>query len=234
MKRIQHGLVVILMVGLMGFTANNEGDFEGTFSYLIKVDKSEQERTMRFKFFVKGEQTLIRMKSQQMPQDMKMMIDKAQSNFFMLMNRNDQKIAMKQSLDRMRSMRKKASKMEENSFEKTGKTKTIKGYKCNLYKIKGSKVKGNAWVTDELALNMKNVFNLMQQNPSAGSKSSSMFPDNYPDNGITMKSKMKYQDKDGEVSMKIQSVEEKSVSKDRFDISDYRVMDMSGMPKKDK
>lgn len=222
------------MVGLMGFTANNEGDFEGTFSYLIKVNKPEQERTMRFKFFVKGEQTLIRMKSKQMPQDMKMMIDKAQSEFFMLMNRNNQKIAMKQSLERMRSMGKKAAKMDDQSIEKTEKTKPIKGYECRLYKIKGSKIKGNAWVTDELALDMKNLFNLMQQNPSAGSKNTSMFPDNYPDNGITMKSKMQYKDNDGDVLMKIQSVEEKSVSKDRFDISDYRVMDMSGMPEKNK
>lgn len=228
MKRFQQGLLAILMVGLMGFTPSDEGEFEGTFTYLIKQKNPDQNKTIQLEFFIKGEQTLIKMKREQSPNAMKMMIDKAQSNFFVLMNKNDQKIAMKQGLEKVRSMSDKASKMDDNSIEKTGKTKTIKGYECTLYKIDGEKYKGDAWITDELALSMKNVFNMMQQNPSGAKQSNSMFPNKYPENGVTMKSNMENKNNDKEVEMVMKSVDEKTVSEDHFDISDYRVMDVSG------
>ncbi len=228
MKRIQQSLLAIVLVGLMGFTPKGEGDFEGTFTYMIKNKKPNQERIFELEFFVKGEQTLIEVKREGTPYNMKMMIDRSQSDFFILMNKNDQKIAMKRSLENARSMSKKASDMDEKSIKKTGKTKTIKGYECRLYKINGKQYKGDAWVTDELALDMKRMFNMMQQNPSRGQKSGSMVPEKYPEDGVTMKSNMEKKNEDGEVMMEMKSIEEKSVSEDHYDISDYKVMDMSG------
>jgi hypothetical protein len=233
MKRIQQGLAAILMVSLMGFTPTSEGEFEGTFTYVMEVKKPNISRTMQFKCFNKGKHTLMKMKSEAMPTNMKMMIDKAESNFYMLMNRNGRKIAMKQSLAMMRSMGRKSAKQNEPSVEKTGKTKTIKGYECTLYKINGKKIKGEAWVTDELALNTTTMFNMMQQRPSGGG-GNSMVPDAYPEDGVTVKANMRNTDNEGKFSMKIKSIKEKAVNKDRFDISDYEVMNMSGMPQPDK
>jgi hypothetical protein len=35
------------------------------------------------------------------------------------------------------------------------------------------------------------------------------------------------------MATRVKAIEEKTISKERFDISDYRVMDMGGMPKPD-
>lgn len=228
MRRMQQGLAAILMISLMSFTPSGEGSFEGTFTYVMEIKKPDMSRTMQFKCFSKGKHTLMKIKSAAMPKDMKMMIDKGESKFYMLMNRNGRKIAMKQRLSMMRSMGRKATKQNQPSIEETSKTKTINGYECTLYKINGEKTKGQAWVTDELALNTTSIFNMMQQRPSGGS--GSMVPDAYPEDGVTIKANMRNKKNEGQFSMKIKSIQEKAVSKDRFDISDYKVMDMAGMP----
>jgi hypothetical protein len=233
---MQQGLAAMLMVSLMSFTPGGDEAFEGTFTYSAKMKMGDRDREMQLKCFVKPGKMLTKMENDAMPKGgMKILMDKDQSNFFMLVNRNGKKVAMKQSLEQYRSMGNKASSAADLSYEKTDRTKTINGYECTLYKIKGEQRQGEAWITDELAIDMNGMFGMMQSGPSGG-RTGSMVPDEFPENGFPIQFNMQVERKDQQFSMatRVKAIEEKTISKERFDISDYRVMDMGSMPKPDK
>ncbi len=227
MKLFKRVLLFSITFCVLGFIPKENG-FEGKLNYVIKREMPNKENNYVLDFYIKGKKALIEVNKKSRSLSVNMLIDKAQSDFYVLMDQNGRKMAMKQKLKTLQE----EQKNNEQNIRKTDQTKTIKGYKCRLYKIDQKNYKGNAWVTREIDINMGAMFNVINKNPARKGKGGSMMASDYPEKGVVMQSDLEHKKKDGNIKMTLKSVDKKSISKKRFDISDYQVMDVSdgGMP----
>ena len=233
MKIITQVFLTAGLTLLLGFQPASKSSFEGTFTYVIErqvPDQVEKSKTVEsiMEFYIKGDQTLIENKRKDADYNFKFLIKDNSENFYILMNRNGRKLAMKQTINSVNNTSDKNS--QKVDFTKTEKTKTIKGYHCRLYKIRQSDYTGEAWITKELDLDnkLRSAFNIMQRHPQNTRSNNTASASNYPDNGVVMQSTMNAKDSDHTVHMELESISEKEVSADLFDISGYRVMDIGG------
>lgn len=225
MRSFQKILMFLVIATFFAWKPAANTDFEGTFTYIMTEKRDGESKTFKLNFFVKGDKTLVKAKRKGSPYQMQILIDQKQSDFYVMMDKNDRKMAMKQDLG---TIRKRAQKEDagELKINKTNRTKTIKGYECRLYKVEQKDYKGDAWVSNELDLDMRSLLNMLNQKPGKGRGNNKMFPSQYPENGVAMKSEMDEKSGEGELKMYMESVEEKSIPKSRFDISDYQIMEL--------
>lgn len=66
--------------------------------------------------------------------------------------------------------------VNNGSFKKTGRTKSILGYRCEEYSFNDEETEGVMWMTTELHIEMNRAFGMM----TSGSKKKAELPENYP------------------------------------------------------
>jgi hypothetical protein len=115
-------------------------------------------------------------------------------------------------------------------FERTSKTKQIMGYECRLYKVNQRQFEGRAWITNELPLDqkMEAVFEVMQQHPNSQKGVGAISAPNFPEDGVVMASTLKAKDGNQAVQSRMKAIQEKTINPQRFDISQYQIMNMTG------
>ena len=84
--------------------------------------------------------------------DMTMIYDKENKSVFMLTNTGGQKMAIATPIDEMPDQGGQTGEYETDNptYTKTGKTKTISGYKCEGYTMLDGENRVDMWVTDEI------------------------------------------------------------------------------------
>ena len=237
MRILTKGLIILMtFLGLfLQDKAKAQETFEGSLTYEIAMKPADEKETKEVKnevnFFIKGSKTLIKNERANADYNFKMLIKNQDEAFYILLNRKDRKVAMKQDLNTIQRWNKSGDQDQEAvEFEKTNEQKEIMGYECTRYKVNQGKFQGNAWITRELALNqeMEAVFGIMQQHPKNKQGAGAISASNFPEEGVVMASSLEAKDGDRMFKSQMKEVEEKTVKADRFDISHYRIMNMTG------
>lgn len=229
---------IMVAFGLMSLNiAAGQEDFEGTFTYQITMEKSGQSDEAPIQsdiaFYVKGSKTLIKNERSNTAYNFKMLLEGQDEEFYILLDRGNRKVAMKQDLQTIQNRNKSGnSENKAVQFEKTEETKTVGGYECTRYKVNQHSYKGSAWITQELALEeeMKSVFQIMKQHPKSKKGFGAVSASNYPEKGVVMASSLKAKDSNRVIKSKMKGIEEKDLKAKHFDISQYQVMNMNGTP----
>jgi hypothetical protein len=230
--------VLTILITCIGFcfqeTARGQETFEGSLTYEIAMQPSDQEAQgmkNEVDFYIKGSKTLIKNERANKAYNFKMLIERKDQAFYILLERNDRKVAMKQDLSTVKMWNNSDKESEEQvEFEKTNDQKEIKGYECTRYKVNQEQFTGSAWITKELSLKqeMEAVFGIMQQHPKNKHGAGAISASNFPEEGVVMASSLEAKDGDRMFKSQMKEVEEKTVKADRFDISHYRIMNMTG------
>lgn len=232
MKRLLLGIAVT--IGLMAQLKAAENDFEGYFTYEMEVMnadelKGEKVNEMTMTFYIKGQQTLIDFKNRE-TQGMKILINREEEAIYQLMQANNQKMAMKMDLDKLKEMgQEEDMKKGDLKTRKTGKTKSILGYNCNQRSVTSEDVEGHVWVTKEVDINLGKIFEVMNKHPrNKFGKKKVRSAYSYPFKGFVMESVMKDKNEETKIKTRVTELKSKSLGEKRFDISGYRVMNMNG------
>lgn len=232
MKHLLLGLAVTL--GLMAQLKAAEGDFEGYFTYEMEVKngdelKGEKVNDMTMTFYIKGHHTLIDFKNSQ-TRGMKILIDREEEVIYQLMQANNQKMAMKMDLDKLKEMgQDEDMKNGDLKTRNTGKNKSILGYKCDQRSVNSEDVTGHVWVTREVDINLGKIFEVMNKHPrNKFGKKKVRSAYSYPFKGFVMESLMKDKNEDTKIKTRVTELKTKTLEEKRFDISGYRVMNMNG------
>ncbi len=112
--------------------------------------------------------------------------------------------------------------VDNGSFAKTGRTKTILGYLCHEYTFSDEDTEGVMWMTTELDIEMNKVFGMMTQ----GSKKKPTLPENYPQ-GYAMEMESRDLKKNDTHHYLVTEVNTNADLK--LDLGPYNVMDPMGM-----
>ena len=104
------------------------------------------------------------------------------------------------------------------NLKKTGKTKTILGYKCNEYIYEDEEVISNIWMTKDKVWQTQNMFSAIYKS----AQYSSSFP-----NGFMMEIDSKNKQTKERNLMKVTEINEKINKK--VDLSDYNIMNMGSL-----
>lgn len=167
-------------------------DFEGTIQ--MEMDAPDMEKDMEMTFHVKGDQfaVLISDPSQDEVGNMRMIINKEANEMLMIIEGDQESMAMKYDLAVMQEMQNKLGELApdgdtenaEITAEKpgkfTGKTKEIDGFTCKEYIVKEDGQLIQMWINEEININYDEMF------PSQpGAKSDNPFsrangPDGFP------------------------------------------------------
>ena len=227
--------VIAFVVSLRPGTATGQESFEGTFTYQIAMENPGQADKRPVKnevdFYVKGSKTLIKNERANANYNFKMLVENQDEVFYILLNRNNRKVAMKQDLQTIQQRNQgKKDEEPEARFERTSKTKQIMGYECRLYKVNQRQFEGRAWITNELPLDqkMEAVFEVMQQHPNSQKGVGAISASNFPDDGVVMASTLEAKDGNQAVQSRMKAIQEKTINPQRFDISQYQIMNMTG------
>jgi hypothetical protein len=216
--------------------AYGQEDFEGTFTYKIELDENPGSRgntsSSEVDFYVKDHETLIQNhREQNTAYNFKMLVRNDREEFYILLDQNERKVAMKQDLNAIHQMNQRSDgEGQEVRLRRTNETKEILGYSCTKYKINQASYKGQAWITDELSLEqeMEAVFNIMKQHPKSKEGVGAISASNYPEKGVVVASSLKAKDGDQTIHSEMKQIREKDIKAQRFDIGQYKVMNISG------
>ena len=235
MKLLTSLLGICFTAILVAFNPSGNSEFEGSFTYVIKTqkpDKVESSKTVKnvMNFYIKDGKTFIKNQREDTDYSFSMLIQEASDKFYILMDRNGRKIAMKQDLTSVEKMNSKHSDNTQANFTKTNRTKTIDGYHCTLYNVNLPDYKGDAWVTQELNLEsaFQSVSSIMKQHPQSSGESSTLKATNLPEDGVVIKSTLEAKNGSEKIETHMKSISQGKVDQSKFDISQYRVMDLSG------
>lgn len=231
-------LLTSLVFGIPAFLtpAYGQEDFEGTFTYEIELDENPGSQgntsSSQVDFYVKDHETLIKNhRKHNTAYNFKMLVRNDRDEFFILLDQNDRKVAMKQDLKTIHRMNQRSEGNEQEvRLRRTNETKEILGYTCTKYKINQASYKGQAWITDELALEqeMEAVFNIMKQHPKSKKGVGAISASNYPEKGVVVASSLKAKAGDQTIHSEMKQIKEKDIKAQRFDISQYQVMNIGG------
>ncbi len=230
--------VLIIFMTFMGFflqdTAKGQETFEGSLTYEIAMQPSDEDSQgikNEVDFYIKGSKTLIKNERANKEYNFKMLIESKDEVFYILLERSDRQVAMKQDLGAIQTWNKSGKQSQEQvEFKKTNEQKKIKGYECTRYKVNQEEFIGSAWITKELALKqeMEAVFGIMKQHPKNKQGTGAISASDYPEEGVVMASSLESKNSDRLIKTRMKAVEEKPVKAKRFDISQYNIMNMAG------
>lgn len=236
MKRILPE-ITILFLTLIFFSSVNatEKDFEGYFTFKMTVInpdkvKGQAEEEMNMTFYFKGKKTLIDFQSAS-NQHMKILIDREKELMYQLMNPRNQKMAMKMRLDQLKKRNQESDMGKKDLKTKaSGKTKSILGHECKQINVTSEDVVGHVWVTNEVNVDLGKIFGLMNKHPRNNlGQDDVRTAYSYPFQGFVMEGLMENKEQeDHKIKTKVTELEQKSLKAAKFDVSDYRIMDMGG------
>lgn len=227
-------LIFLIVSPILLSKAFCQDNFEGTFTYEIALNKPntpEPAKKNKVEFYVKGPKTLIQNQRENTSYNFKMLVENHMEQFYILLDRNQRKVAMKQDLRTIKKRSKEsAQKSQDVKFRKTHETKEILGYQCTRYKVSQEAYTGQAWITDELSFeqHMESVFQVMKQHPKSKEGVAAVSTSNLPQEGVVVASSLEAKDSDRTINSRMKAIQEKDISNQRFDISQYQVMNIAG------
>lgn len=137
-----------------------------------------------------------------------------------LMNMSGQKMAMAMSFDPSLYETEETEEAPEMDFRKTGRTRTILGYRCEEYLAEDEDGRYEFWVTNDDDFNIFGAFSAMSSANKKGSASTTPYP-----SGMTME--MRSTEKNGE-SMLLEVTAVNKNKKQTISTQGYQVMSMGG------
>lgn len=137
-----------------------------------------------------------------------------------LMDMSGQKMAMTMSFDPALYEVEETEESPEMAFTKTGRTRTILGYRCEEYVAEDEDGRYEFWVTTDDDFNIFGAFSAMSSANAKGKSSSTPYPA-----GMTME--MKSTEKNGD-SMLLEVVAVNKNKKQTISTQGYQVMSMGG------
>jgi hypothetical protein len=115
----------------------------------------------------------------------------------------------------------------EISVEKTGEYKTIEGYRCQKYLIETEEQSVEAWMAEDLDIDFSSLGGGLAQVKGAGGGDVKTYQDAYGLKGFSLESHSREKGKDEVTHMYIKELVVGKENREVFDLSGYRVMDLS-------
>ena len=205
----------IILLAAVLITGTINAQFEG--SYILKMESSSSKKPIPdMKFTVKGDMATGEIVDRSQANGFKKNImNKKDRTMLMLMDKNGNKVAMK---NKMPEVKASPNDQSEPKITATGKTKMIEGYNCKEIISENEESTADLWTTDELGLSMTDMLGF------AGKTNDPVYG-----NAISLETTISNKKDNSKTVMYIKNIKKYSVPDSQFSTEGYQIMEMPAM-----
>jgi hypothetical protein len=208
------------------------GEFVGSYTMTVESSKNgKPDKDSPFVMHFHFNKSLMAMKPQlEDEQESLIVYDMGDKFYYMLMEEKGEKSGLKMQMPDMQNFMEtedETTTATGESFERTGKTRTIDGRLCHQYLITAEDANGEAWIDESIKGPFLGGFGNM------GAQKNQQMNDSWkhmPARGMMIESIWTDKEENRVSKMTTTNIIEGRVNEDMFDMSNYPITDMSNMP----